>query len=419
MKRRILQIISTLDRAGTEKQMGLLARGLPGDEFDVHVCALSRGGPLAEELVAAGLQVTTIGMRWQIDPQAYWRLRRHVARLQPDLIHTWLGAADAYGNRAARACGVRWLVAARQYVDPWKGWTELAVDRYLARRSSVVVANSPSVRDFYVHHGLPAEKFRVISGGVPSAEPSGTTRRQLLAELGLPQRSRLIAVVGRLRPRKRIKDAIWAADLLKVIRDDVHLLIIGDGPHRDRLYRFRDQVVIRDKVHFLGHRSDVPRMMPHFDVLWSTSGCEGQSGAIMEAMAAGVPVVATDIPGTRDLVVPGKTGYLVPPGDRAAVARHTNRLLDDAGLARQLGEAGRRRMPSEFSVEKMIRRHAELYRRYWDKEKQNGISIQRSFSFCDSHGCIAYRHVVGRRVRVSCCQDRSRLVPARHPVEGS
>jgi glycosyltransferase involved in cell wall biosynthesis len=139
-------------------------------------------------------------------------------------------------------------------------------------------------------------------------------------------------------------------------------MIVGDGPQQRRLLRFRDQVVIRDKVHFLGHRGDVLRMMPHFDVLWSTSGYEGQSNSIMEAMAAGVPVVATDVPGTRELVVPEVTGYLAAVGDRAAIARHTNRLLDNADLARQSGQAGRERMLREFSVEKMVRKHVALYR---------------------------------------------------------
>jgi glycosyltransferase involved in cell wall biosynthesis len=147
-----------------------------------------------------------------------------------------------------------------------------------------------------------------------------------------------------------------------VIRDDVHLLVIGDGPQRDRLRRFRDLCRIGDKVHFLGERGDVPRLLPHFDVLWSTSGYEGQSNAILEAMAAGVPVVATDIPGTRELIVSGVTGYLVPVGDRAGFARCTERLLNDAALAGQLSAAAQQRAQSKFSVENMVARHAELYR---------------------------------------------------------
>jgi glycosyltransferase involved in cell wall biosynthesis len=362
VRKRILHIIPTLDQAGAEKQMSLLACRLPPEEFDLHVCALTHGGPLSTGLVEAGIAVTVIGKRWRLDPQAYWRLRCYLAGLRPDLIHTWMFAANAYGFAAAKAAGVDCLVAGQRCVDPWKGWSHLAVDRYVARRCCRVVVNSPAVRDFYVEHGLPAEKFRVIPNGVAAAEPTHTTRRQLLSELGLPAGSRLVGLIGRLWRQKRVKDAIWAADLLKVIRDDLHLLVIGDGPQRDRLRRFRDQVRIRDKVHFLGHRGDVPRILPHLDVLWSTSGYEGQSNAILEAMAAGVPVVATDIPGTRDLVLPGTTGYLVPLGDRAGFARYTDRLLDDAELAARLGQAGRERARREFSVEKMIQLHAELYR---------------------------------------------------------
>ncbi len=159
-----------------------------------------------------------------------------------------------------------------------------------------------------------------------------------------------------------MKDLIWAADLLKVIRPDVHLLVIGDGPHRDRLIRFRRQVVIEDKVHFLGERDDVAQMMPHFDALWLGSEYEGLPNVIMEAMSHGVPVVATDIPGNRDLVVPGETGFLVPVGDRAGFARLTNKLLDNRELAQRLGEAGRQRVLNEFSVPRMVERHTALYR---------------------------------------------------------
>jgi glycosyltransferase involved in cell wall biosynthesis len=285
-----------------------------------------------------------------------------VARLRPDMIHAWMFAANTYGFAAARACGVERFVVGQRCVDPWKSRLQLALDRALARRCRAVVVNSDGVRDFYIRHGAPAGRVRVIPNGVAAAPAPTTTRRQLLAELALPEQSRLVGLVGRLWPQKRVKDAIWVADLLKVIRDDVHLLVIGDGPQRDRLRRYRDQVRIGDKVHFLGERGDVPRLMPHFDVLWSTSGYEGQSNVILEAMAAGVPVVATNIPGTRELVISDATGYLVPVGDRAGFAKYTARLLDDPALAARLSAAARLRVQSEFSVAKMIERHAALYR---------------------------------------------------------
>ena len=94
---RLLLIIPTLDRCGAEKQLTLLATGLPRDRFEVHVCALTRGGPLLADLEQAGIPVTVIGKSWKIDPMAYGRLRKHIAQLQPDIVHTWLFAANAYG----------------------------------------------------------------------------------------------------------------------------------------------------------------------------------------------------------------------------------------------------------------------------------------------------------------------------------
>ena len=362
VKQRILHIIPTLDRGGAEKQLALLAAGLPRDEFDVHVCALTRGGPLESDLRAAGIPVTVIGKRWKFDPRAYGQLERFIRQLQPRLVQTWLFAANSYGRMAARRAGVPCIVASERCVDRWKVWHELAIDRWLARNTARLVVNSTGVSDFYTEHGLPTEKFVVIPNGVEPPPPSNLTREALLAELGLPAGSRLIGAVGRLWPQKRVKDLIWASDLLKVIRDDVHVLIIGDGPQRQRLERYREVVRITDRVHFLGARNDVPRLMPHFDLLWLASSFEGLPNSILEAMAAGVPVVASDIPGNRDLVLPGETGYLVPVGDRAALATRANELLDNPERARAMGEAGRRRALDEFSVPRMIERFVTLYR---------------------------------------------------------
>ncbi len=360
--RSILHVIPTLDRGGAEKQLVLLATGLPREEFEVHIAVLTRSGPLETDLTRAGIPVTHFHKRHKIDPGAWWRLKRHIGQLRPDLVQTWLFSANSYGRTAAMAAGVGRIVASERCVDRWKAWHELVIDRFLARRTARIVVNSMGVRDFYVRHGLPADKFVVIPGGVSPSPPSDLDRAGALASLGLPAHARLIGAVGRLWPQKRIKDVIWAADLLKVIRDDVHVLVIGDGPRRARLERFCAQVEIEDRVHFLGHRDDVPRLMPHFDVLWLASSYEGLPNSIMEAMAAGVPVVATDIPGNRDLVVPSETGYLVAVGDRAAIARQTAKILDDRALASRLGAAARVRVHTNFSVDQMIQRHAQLYR---------------------------------------------------------
>lgn len=362
MRRRILEIISTLDRSGAEKQLTLLATGLPADEFDVHVCALVGGGPYEAELKRAGIPVAAIGKRWKYDPAAWWNLRKHIVALRPDLVQTWLFTANAYGRTAAVSARVPRIVASERCVDSWKAWHQLAIDRRLARRTDAVVVNSRGVEEFYRRQGIAAGKLRLIYNGIGPAPPSDVSHDELCHELGLPVNARLIGAVGRLWHQKRIKDVIWAADLLKVTRSDVHVLIIGEGPQREALERFREMCLIEDQVHFLGARNDVMRLMPHFDVLWLASSFEGLPNVIMEAMSAGVPVVATDIWGNRELVVHGETGFLVPVGDRAGLARSAYKILEDRELAKRLGEGGRQRILKEFSVESMVEKHAALYR---------------------------------------------------------
>ena len=380
-RRRILEIIPTLDQSGAEKQMTLLATGLPKEDFEVAVCVLTRSGPYEKTLRENGIPVTLIGKSSKCSFRAFWRLKNEIRRFQPDLVHTWIFAANAYGRKAALDCGVRKIVCGERCVDPWKRAWHFAIDRYLARKTDRIAVNGEGTRDFYVAHGLPADKFVVIPNGITPLPASPVSRRELLAELGIPiEEGRplpfLIGLVARLWPQKRIQDAIWAAEQLKFTETDFHLLILGDGPQRENLLRYRDEIRIHDRVHFLGHRSDVPRFLPHFDLLWATSEYEGLSNVVMEAMSVGIPVIASDIPGHRELVVPDVTGVLIPEHGGDATRRRTDFcresffLLQPDGEERRkrMGEAARKRMANEFSVQKMIDRYAELYRSLIDQD---------------------------------------------------
>jgi glycosyltransferase involved in cell wall biosynthesis len=359
---RILHIIPTFERAGAVTQLLLLSRGLAEQGFDVHVFALVRGGPMREEFRAAGIPTTIIGKRLHADAVATMRLVRHIGRLQPDLVHTWNFVGGLYGRLAARAARVPHIVAGEYCHDRWKATWQWFIDRRLAKFTDRYVVNGAALRDYGAAHGLAADRYAVIPNGVAPARASDVTRAELLKELACPADARLIGCVGRLAPRKRVKDLIWAADLLRVLHDNLRLLVIGDGPERAALHQFARLASDLDHIRFLGQRDDVWRILPHLDVFWNGSGYEGMPSAVMEAMAAAVPVVASDIPGNRELVVPGETGYLVPLAGRAARARATDQIFNDAELAKRLGNVARERMSMCFTVERNVERHTQMYR---------------------------------------------------------
>jgi glycosyltransferase involved in cell wall biosynthesis len=180
----------------------------------------------------------------------------------------------------------------------------------------------------------------------------------------LPADARLIGVVGRLTPEKRVRDLIWAADLLRVLHDNLRMLIIGAGPLRTQLEQYARMASDLDHIRFLGERGDVWRIMPHLDVLWNGSDNRSVSIAILDAMAAGVPVVASDVPVNRELIVHGETGYLVPIGHRsgrADRARYTDRIFNDATLAVRMSANAHKSVAQNLSVEKMVSKYSHLY----------------------------------------------------------
>ena len=361
MTKRVVLLIPTMDRGGAEKQLCLLAENLPRDRFDVHVILLTRDGPRSQKLHDAGIPVTVIGKRFKADPSAFFRLRRELKRLQPEIVHTWLFAANSFGRAAARMARVPRIIGSERCVDPWKTAAHFMIDRQLAKISETITTNSTGVRDFYAAHGIAAKRFTLIPNGIETALPSMRSRDEVCDSLGVDPQRKLILAVGRLWPQKRYRDLIWSAELLGTLREDTTLVIVGDGPQRGELLRHRDAVTIPTHVRFCGQRDDVPALLPHADAFWIGSEYEGQSNSVIEAMQAGVPVIASDIPGNRDLVIDQETGRLVELGDTADFARQTNELLDDPTTAQALGTNARSRIASEFSVAAMVQRHAALY----------------------------------------------------------
>jgi len=340
----------------------------------VEVIALTRGGPLEQDLAHHGIPLTLIGKRHRLDPSALRRLKRHLADTRPDLLHTWLFAANSYGRLARRASPATRVIVSERCVDSWKNRWQLWLDRRLIPRTDWFLANSHSVAEFYRSVGVPDERIEVIAngidgGGLPLAGTNPENcgrRRRIREEFNLPPETVLVTCVGRLAAQKRIEDLVWAIELLGHQAPTAHLLIVGDGPDRDDLRQFAEQVDCAQRVHFTGHRDDVPEIWAGSDVGWLASDFEGQSNSLMEAMAAGLPVVASNIPANAELVIDGQTGHLVEVGDAAEFARRTAALIENPQQARDLGHAARQRILELFSVEANIDAHTRLYRQLAD-----------------------------------------------------
>jgi glycosyltransferase involved in cell wall biosynthesis len=223
------------------------------------------------------------------------------------------------------------------------------------------VLSSQTEADFYHRSTLSVDKLLVIPPGVtPIAEPK-TGQPTLRNILRLPEAARLIFCVGPLHPYKGFQDAIWTFDILKYLYDNLQLVMLGDGPDRNRLKHFTRGTGRTASVHFLDCQSDPQALLSEADITWVPSRRAGGVQVVLDAMAAGRPVIASRLPILAELVDEGETGFLVPPGDKQAWGRRTRVLLDNPERGRAMGEAGRRRVRNEFPATRFIERYASLY----------------------------------------------------------
>lgn len=363
-KHRVALVIPTMDRGGAEKQVCLLATGLPKDEFEVRVILLTRGGPREQMLRESNVSYSLIGKRAKFDPTAYFRLKRELKNYNPALIHTFLFAANSYGRAAAKSVGIKRIVASERCVDPWKTWRHSIIDRHQAQYTSAITTNSTGVKDFYVGRGIPEDLFQIIPNGIEPACGPRISKHEAAERLSIDPKRKWILAVGRLWPQKQYRDLLWAGEMINTLReDDTTLVIVGDGPQRGELQRHRDAVSTERKIKFVGEREDVQQWIEHFDAFWLASAYEGQSNALMEAMRAGLPCVVSDIPGNRDLITQDVTGVLVRLNDAADFVRQTQHFWTHEEWAKSVCEAAKTKIETQFTIANMIQQHAELYRR--------------------------------------------------------
>jgi len=360
---RVLYVIATLDPAGAERQMTALCTRLDRSVFEPSVCCLTRGGPLEEELAEAGVPVRVLRKRGKFDFMLLRRLLRAIRDTRPDVVHTWLFTANFWGRTAAWLGGVPMIVASERAADVWKTALHRWIDRRLAERSACVLANAEAVKRFCVERvGLNPDKVRVVRNGIDlqrfDAEAGMEPQEPVPDAEGIP----VVGAIARMEPQKGLSYLIEAFRLLRESGREARLWLVGDGPLRGRLESSVRNAGLADGVSFLGRRRDVPALLNRMDVVALPSLWEGLPNVMIEALAAGRCVVATAVDGTPEVVEDGRTGLLVPPRDRRALAAALARLLDDEPLRRRMGAAGRARVEREFRMERMVEETARVYR---------------------------------------------------------
>ncbi len=355
---RILYVISGLARGGAEKQLYLLLKHLDRRRFAPTVVSLSGGGPWAAPVRELGVPVIELTRHRRFELRRLLALYRIARRLAPDILQTTLLFDNVYGLLAGRLALVPVLVASRRIDEYGESPFVEAVDRWLARWAAAIICNAEASRR-RLDPAL-ARRCVVISNGIEdtvSPRPPAVARQIL----GLPSTGLVVGTAGRLAAGKNQRLFIDVAADVAQSHPDVAFAVMGGGALAATLRAYGAERGLGGRLWFTGERAGAGQLMTAFDVFLLTSDREGMPNALMEAMLAGLPCVVTDAGASKEVVLPGVTGYVCGRGDRRGLAAGVRRLLDDAGLRRRLGESGRARVGVDFSAARMARETAALY----------------------------------------------------------
>jgi glycosyltransferase involved in cell wall biosynthesis len=382
----VMQIVLDLKRAGAQQVVRNLAEYLQKNGCKVIVCSFA-DGPVRADIERLGIKVEILRRpRYSIFflpmfLREMLRIRRELANLiriyQVDVAQThilevldFLVLSLRYGtplrvvlwtmqNNELLPKHKHWLMKPKRFVYKW-------LYRLLTSRVDGFIAVSEQVRDLTIKQlGLAGDKIFTICNGVDMApfEHLRNGKAPLCEQLNLPADSRLIAVVGRLTEQKGHRYLIEAAPAILAVYPKTHFLFIGQGELRDELQSQIQQMNLSNHFHFLGVRSDVPALLGAIDIFVQPSLWEGLSVALLEAMAAAKPIVATAVSGTTQAMVNNQTGLVVPFADSPALTKAIIQLLADPAQAQTMGRTAKQHVTLNFSAQKQVEDHMDLYRR--------------------------------------------------------
>jgi glycosyltransferase involved in cell wall biosynthesis len=340
---------------GTERQMIELVRRLDSARFAVHVACFHRDGAWLPRVVERAASVVEFPIHGFARPQtggqlfsfARWCRRERIAVVQTCDLY-----ANTFGLLGAALGGVPVRIGSRRELNPDKTPWQIRAQRAAYRCATKVVANSPAAERMLRQEGLAAGSIAMIPNGVDLAAYTDRTAATHI---------RRIVTVANLRPEKEHETLIASAAALVGSHPDLRFQIVGDGPRKREL---QDLVIARGlgrHVEFLGHRDDVPSLLASADAFVLPSRSEAFPNGVIEAMAAGLPVVASAVGGLLDLIDPGRTGMLVAPSDSDALTSALRFLIEHPGRAASMGRAARVEIQQRYSFERMVSAFERLY----------------------------------------------------------
>lgn len=361
---RIAFVITELDEGGAERALVQIVTRLDRSRWEPRVFSLAGRGPLTAKLEAAEIPVFDCGATSASNPLHIWRayskLKRELTPWQPQIVQTFLFHANLLGRIAAWRARVPHVLSGIRVADR-RGKMRLRLDRWTERFVEKHVCVSQSVADFCIaESGLDAAKVKVIANGVDleqfrEAEPKD------LSEFGVPTGAKVVLSVGRLDPQKDPLCLLAAFSEVARKSESAHLLFVGDGPLRGELATRIAKSPLRDRIHLAGWQRDVPGILKSTDAFALSSRYEGMPNAVLEAGAAGVPVVATEAEGVAEIVENGERGWLVGIGDQSGLAEALTEALSDSEVAQNRASQLQSVISEKFTWDQVASRYDQLY----------------------------------------------------------
>jgi glycosyltransferase involved in cell wall biosynthesis len=364
---------------GPERQMLGLARHLPTSYRSVFLSFAENGQarPFLDQVEGHGFEGRLLERNAPHLRQAVREVTRVLRSLRADILCCSGYKPDIIGWLAARQIGL-------PVISVSHGWTGAtfkvrlyeSLDRFMLRWMDAVVCVSSAQADKVRRMRVPDQKITVIRNAVPAEAfaPAEPAYGALLRQFFLRPPRRIIGAAGRLSPEKGFAHLVAAAATVVRQNAEIGFVLFGEGPLRNELTRQIAQFGLRDRVVLAGFRADVHKFLPHLDLAVLPSFTEGLPVVLLEALAAGVPVVATAVGGSPEIIEEGRCGFLVPPGDPATLARRILAALEDEPARRAMGECGRRRVREHFSCETQSLAYQRLFQTLLhDRKMETGI----------------------------------------------